>query len=107
MNNESKELHFDAKQVVYLLQQAADGHHVLFEKETIRQALESQVVPPREGEPLLGRIQGIVAHLADLTSLGEQQAFIRELPERVQYLMIKLYFRFLDQYMQRNEVTLH
>jgi hypothetical protein len=108
MINEVNDVTFNARQVIGLLEQAEIGCHALFELKTIRSALDSVTI----GESALKDstvelVQKAIVHLASQDSVIEQRQFIKTLPMRVQHLLVRLYFRFLDQFMQRRSVTLH
>jgi hypothetical protein len=108
MINEAKDVTFNAQQVIGLLEQAEIGCHALFDLKTIRNALDSVGI----GESALKDstvevVQKAIVQLAGLDSVIEQRQFIKALPMVVQHLLVRLYFRFLDQFMQRRSVTLH
>lgn len=107
MSIETKnEVTVNARQLAFLLEQGEAGHHHLFDLPAIRKALALDAADAHDPQ-MLERLHHIITDLAALASVSEQRAFIAELPERVQTLLVQLYFRFLDQFMERSERTLH
>jgi len=108
MNNEAKDVTFNAQQVIGLLEQAEIGCHALFDLRTIRGALEdAEIMGEALNDNVVDTVQEAVVELGTMESVIEQRAFIRDLPMSVQHLLVRLYFRFLDQFMHRRSVTLH
>ena len=108
MNDESKEINVNARQLMGLLEQAELGCHALFEHAMIRRALtKSKVSDVDLDDSTVEEVQEAIVHLAGLSNVIEQRKFIDDQPNRVQNLLIHMYFRFLDQFMQRRSVTLH
>jgi len=108
MNNEAKDVTFNAQQVMGLLEQAEIGCHALFDLGTIRGALDSATMDSAAlGDGAVDSIQDTVIELGAMESVVEQRRFIKTLPMSVQHLLVRLYFRFLDQFMHRRSVTLH
>jgi hypothetical protein len=108
MENTEKEISFNAKQVMGLLEQAELGCHALFELRTIRRALAHATMGDMAlDDPTVEIVQKAIVQLGGMESVIDQRAFINKLPINVQNLLVRLYFRFLDQFMQRQTVTLH
>ena len=106
MTIDAKELTFNARQVMGLLEQAEAGYHALFDAETIRRALEADD-PPQVGDEAVEHVQAAIETLSRLEKIADVRAYIGSLPEPQQNLLVHLYFRFLDQFMHRRAVTLH
>jgi len=108
MSDESKEISVNARQLMGLLEQAEIGCHALFEHAMIRRALTTSKVSDVDlDDSTVEKVQEAIVHLAGLSTVIEQRKFIHKQSSQVQNLLIHMYFRFLDQFMQRRSVTLH
>ena len=83
------------------------GHHALFERDAIRHALIDPDEEFGDSDTVVRVLHQVIHHLTQLETLAEQREFIDEQPMRIKNLLIQLYFRLLDQMIQRGEVTLH
>ena len=106
MQIDSKELTFNARQVMGLLEQAEAGYHALFDSEMIRRALEADEPHVVDGDAV-EHVQAAIETLSRMQKITDVRAYIGSLPEPLQNLLVHLYFRFLDQFMHRRAVTLH
>jgi len=107
MSVEAKTVNFNARQVNYLLEQAEGGYHPLFANDLIRRALDTSPVQDRDDSEIVRELHDVIVEVTELEDVASQRAYIASLPESVQNLVVHLYFRFLDQFMKRNPVTLH
>ena len=83
------------------------GHHALFELDAIRRALTNPTEEFGDSDTVVRVLHQVIQHLTQLDTLTEQREFIDDQPVRLQNVLIQLYFRLLDQMIQRGEVTLH
>ena len=102
-----KELAVNALHLTWLLERGRGGVHPLFDTHVIRRAVMNAPAEMPEEDDMLPRLQRHIRDLAALPTLADQRAFILSLSDGVQDLMVLLYFRFLDQFMQGRELTLH
>ena len=107
MNVETKTLNFNARLATYLLEQAEGGYHPLFENDLIRRALRSTPASDRDNDEIVRELHDVIVEFTELDGVTRQRAYIAALPSTVQTLVVQLYFRFLDQFMQRTAMTLH
>ena len=96
----------DASQVVSLLAQGANGHHVLFETHLIRRALATNV-PVHKHPNAVSELHEVMAQLMGCEDLAAQQAVIRRLPQWLQDLTVRMYFHFLDRFLKEQPLTWH
>ncbi len=107
VSTQQKELAVNALHLTWLLEQGRSGVHPLFDTDLIRRALLTVPLDVADDDAMLGRLERVITDLADLPTIADQRAFIASLPEGIQDLMVLLYFRFLDQFMQGRELTIH
>ena len=107
MQDEAKDMTFNARQVQGILENAEVGCHALFEAGTIRRALNASVAEVELDDSTVTLVQGAIVELAGMESVMLQREYIDTLTEPVQNLLVHLYFRFLDQFMHRRSVTIH
>ena len=94
-----------------LLQQSAQGHHLLFDHETIRKALEeeSKMSTPRAelNSETLARVQKILNDLIEKPTLIAQQSFIRDLDQESYRLLIRTYFNIVENTVRAQSIYKH
>jgi len=85
------------------------GHHLLFSNEQISRAFGN--AEHRLGNLGQATLEGVNKALASLVSqshsLLEKRSLVEELPEEVRSIIIFLYFRILDQRMEKKAPTVH
>lgn len=91
----------------HLLEQSRDGVHALFGEANIRRALAADFGAIDDHADMLNDLKAIFKRMAALESVSEQRALFHELPDGVQDLVVLLYLRLLDQFIQSQEPTLH
>jgi hypothetical protein len=80
--------------VEYLIQQSAQGNHILFDLETVRQVFTTPLQPMSPTE-----IREIESHIESLITLQDfetQKRYLQSLPEEVLYRVIKMYFNIVE-----------
>ena len=97
---------FDPSQVLHLLEQGANGHHVLFDTHQIRRALANKA-DSNEPHDAVDALHRVVAELVRCESVVEQRAVIYSLPQWLQDLTVRMYFHFLDRYLKEQALTWH
>jgi hypothetical protein len=93
-------------QVEYLIHQAIQGNHVLFEPERIRRALDPQsLVPLSESEA--NTIAGHIERLVDATSLERKRAYLEGLDSKTYAWVVKTYFNIVENNLFEKQEVLH
>ena len=95
-------------QILGILRQGERGYHSLFDKTTIRRALSKRMdVSQMTDSQVFAQVKEVVTDVLGLTNLVEQRDYIDQLPSQTQDILVRLYFRVLDQYMKNRQYTLH
>lgn len=89
-----------------LIFMGAEGLHPLFDSEWIRRAFD------RMDAGLLQYDQLVAAHqalkdLARFRRMDRKRAYLQQLPEATVDMLVFLYFRSLDQFLETQEPTIH
>jgi hypothetical protein len=99
-NGPSEEKEKKIQKLESLLQQSALGHHLLFDREAIREALASdsqKEVPKADlNTETLAKVQKILNDLIEKPTLLAQQCFIRDLDPESYQLLIRTYFNIVE-----------
>jgi hypothetical protein len=80
--------------VEYLIQQSAQGNHILFDLDTVRQVFTQKLDPMGEAE--VREIEGHIEALITLDSFDRQKHYVQKLPEEVLFRVIKMYFNIVE-----------
>ena len=101
-------MELDAGQFLRILRHGEQGYHALFEVETIRRALGRPMDTQRlVNGAVFGEVKEAVVKLVGIRDLSQQRVFINSLSAPLQDILVRLYFRLLEQYMQKRAYTLH
>ncbi len=93
-------------ELTYIVRNAEAGHHVLFEESLIRRAFTTPV-PERDTEEMVDVLDAAFRGLLAQPSVGMKRDFVNTLPEPIQNVVIRLYFRFIEQVQLARGATLH
>lgn len=85
--------------LTYVIEQGAQGSHLLFDNEEIRHAFANRERLPSLDEAPAESLREAVRSLALLPSRKERRGVIEALPERERDLLILFYFRVIDEYL--------
>ncbi len=97
-----------ARQLQYLLEQGRWGYHALFETSTIKRAMGvSPVLGVEDDEQMLEAVTAAAREISELGDVIAQRRYILQLSEEMQNVLVHLYFRFLDQFIQSHSSTIH
>lgn len=82
-------------QVEYLISQSAQGHHILFDTETIKKVFREDLVTaiPRDK---VEEAKQFLSELINQPSIRAKREYLASLPEEIQHLLIKTYFNILE-----------
>jgi hypothetical protein len=80
--------------VEYLLNQSAQGNHVLFDLETVRRVFSMKIEPMSVVEAR--EIEAHIEALVTLDSLERQRFYIRKLSEQSLHRVIRMYFNIVE-----------
>lgn len=80
--------------VEYLIQQSAQGNHILFDLDTVRRVFTRKLEPMTETQAK--EIEGHIETLVTLDSFDRQKHYLQALPEDVLYRVIKMYFNIVE-----------
>ena len=97
---------FDPRRIESLLAQGANGHHVLFDSVQIRRGL-SRGLLGEDHEAVVDELHQVMAELIHCDDIGQQRSLIANLPDRLQDVVVRMYFHFLDQYLKNRPLTWH
>ena len=101
-------MELNAGQFITILRHGERGYHALFDVETIRRALSRPLDTQRlvDGE-VFSEVKEAVVKLVGIRDLARQRLFINTLSLPLQDILVRLYFRLLEQNMQKRSFTLH
>ncbi len=80
--------------VEYLIQQSAQGNHVLFDLELVRKVFSIKTPPMSETEAR--EVESHIEKLITLETFEKQKAYVEALPEEILYRVIKTYFNIVE-----------
>jgi hypothetical protein len=80
--------------VEYLIQQSAQGNHILFDIDVVRRVFTHQTQPMSETEAR--EIEGHIEKLISLEGFERQKTYLSGLPETVLYRVVKIYFNIVE-----------
>jgi hypothetical protein len=80
--------------VEYLIQQSAQGNHILFDLDVVRKVFSNQTRPMSESEA--GEVEHHIEKLICLDGYDQQKAYLEKLPEIVLYRVVKTYFNIVE-----------
>ena len=79
--------------VEYLIEQSAQGNHVLFDPETVRHVLTTPIkISENDGYEVEHHIEKLIA----IDGLHKQKAYLERLPEETLHRVIKTYFNIVE-----------
>ena len=90
--------------VEYLIEQSAQGNHVLFDPETVRYVLTAHV-PMNEQDGY--EVEHHIEKLISLEGLEKQKAYLEHLPEVMLHRVIKTYFNIVENSLFEASSTRH
>ncbi len=91
--------------VEYLLEQSAQGNHVLFDRDVVRRVFEAPSIPMSEGDAY--EVEHHIEKLITLESIEKQKAYLELLPETTLHCVIKTYFNIVENNLFENGSTRH
>ena len=95
-------------QILQILRQGECGYHTLFDVPTIRRALNTRIeIGQLTDSQVFAQVKEVVTQVLDLQDMTQQREYISQLPAQTQDILVRLYFRILDQYMKNRQFTLH
>jgi hypothetical protein len=80
--------------VEYLIQQSAQGNHILFEVDQVRKVFS--INPPPMTEEQVREVETHIEKLITIGSFSQQKSYIQSLPEEVLVRVIKTYFNIVE-----------
>lgn len=91
--------------VEYLIQQSAQGNHILFDLDVVRHVFSIKTSPMDEDE--VKEIESHIEKLITLETFEKQKAYIEALPEETLYRVIKTYFNIVENNLFENGPIRH
>ncbi len=91
--------------VEYLLEQSAQGNHVLFELDMVRQVFALPSLPMSEAEAY--EVEHHIEKIISLESIEKQKAYLDQLPENTLHCVVKTYFNIVENNLFENGSTRH
>ncbi len=92
-------------QIEYLLNQSAQGNHILFASDQIQKAYLEKVVPLDQDH--LDFTTQLFEKLIRIESIEKQKAWLQSLPENKLHLLIKIYLNIVENRLFDNETRRH
>lgn len=93
-------------QVEYILRQAAQGFHVLFDNDTIRKAFKDSSHEEISEEAAYG-VEHHVEQLITLPTLKQKQAYLESLDTKTFPMVVKAYFNIIENNLFENKGVTH
>jgi hypothetical protein len=91
--------------VEYLIQQSAQGNHVLFDLDLVRKVFSVKTPPMSESEAK--EVESRIETLITIESLEKQRAYVQALPEEILYRVIKTYFNIVENNLFEKNLVRH
>ena len=90
--------------VEYLIQQSAQGNHILFDLDTVRHVFSLTLdMSANDGYEVEHHIEKLIS----LEGVEKQKAYIEQLPEETLYRVIKTYFNIVENSLFESSKTRH
>ena len=80
--------------VEYLIQQSAQGNHILFDLDTVRRVFTAKSPPMNEEQ--VREVESHIETLITLETFEKQKAYVEALSEEILYRVIKTYFNIVE-----------
>ena len=91
--------------VEYLLEQSAQGNHILFELDMVRQVFALPSIPMSETQAY--EVEHHIEKLISLEGLEKQKAYLELLPELTLHCVVKTYFNIVENNLFENGSSRH
>ena len=91
--------------VEYLLEQSAQGNHVLFELDMVRQVFAAPATPMSPEEAY--EVEHHIEKLISFESIEKQKAFLDQLPQATLHRVVLTYFNIVENNLFENGSTRH
>jgi hypothetical protein len=91
--------------VEYLIQQSAQGNHILFDLDLVRKVFSIKTDPMSEAQAR--EVESHIETLITLDTFEKQKAYVEALPEEVLYRVIKTYFNIVENNMFEKSLVRH
>lgn len=91
--------------VEYLIKQSAQGNHVLFDLDLVRQVFAKEAKAMSADECY--EVEHHIEKLISLEGFDQQKAYIEKLPEEILYRVIKTYFNIVENSLFESVDTRH
>ena len=91
--------------VEYLIKQSAQGNHILFDLETVRQVFAQKLEPMSQEQ--VREIEKHIETLITFESFDRQKHYIQNLPEEVLFRVIKMYFNIVENNLFETSLVRH
>ena len=91
--------------VEYLIQQSAQGNHVLFDLDLVRKVFSIKTDPMSEAQAR--EVESHIETLITLDTFEKQKAYVEALHEEVLYRVIKTYFNIVENNMFEKSPVRH
>jgi len=94
-----------AAQVKYLLEQAIQGNHILFDPMTLKRILETPSLPQQEGESY--EAEPHIEKLMSLKGLPEKRAYLERLDPKTFEGVVRTYLNIVENTLFEAKGTIH
>lgn len=91
--------------VEYLLEQSAQGNHVLFGLDVVRKVFASPALSMTDSEA--HEVEQHIEKIITLENLEKQKAYLEQLPEPMLHSVVKTYFNIVENNLFENGSTRH
>jgi hypothetical protein len=91
--------------VEYLINQSAQGNHILFDLDLVRRVFTNPTKPMNESDAY--EVEHHIEKLISLEGFDKQKAYVEHLPEETLYRVIKTYFNIVENSLFESSVVRH
>jgi hypothetical protein len=103
-------IHIDraqAEQVKYLLEQAMQGNHILFEPSTLRRILEKPSLPRDESETKKYSVEHHIEKIMGFPTLAEKRAYLERMNAETFEAVVRTYLTIVENTLFEAKGTVH
>lgn len=82
------------EKVEYLLSQAAQGNHILFDQKTVRRVFATPAKAMTDAEKY--EVEHLIEKVISMDAIDQQRAYLDKLPEETLFRVVKTYFNIVE-----------
>ena len=93
------------QKVEYLLNQSAQGNHILFDQKIVRHVFTTPTAPMTEEQAY--EVEHLIEKIISLDGLQAQRAYLDQLPQETLFRVVKTYFNIVENNLYENNQLRH